>query len=200
MRALERAIAFCQSTLSYGRVQEPPPDRKPVALEPLVEEVRETLGARARRAGALDQRGRARARWSMPTPTSCFRVLLNLARNAAAGAGKPRAPNDPGARSGPHHRPARGRGGGDRGVRHRPGHLRARRARICSRRSRARPAPAAPGSASPSPPSWCAPMAARSAWSKAPSARPSALTIPDRAVELNARRGERTRATAPDRV
>ena len=30
MRALERAIAFCQSTLSYGRAQEPPPDRKPV--------------------------------------------------------------------------------------------------------------------------------------------------------------------------
>ena len=31
MRALERAIAFCQSTLSYGRAQELPPDRKPVA-------------------------------------------------------------------------------------------------------------------------------------------------------------------------
>ena len=28
MLALERAIAFCQSTLSYGRVQEPPPDRR----------------------------------------------------------------------------------------------------------------------------------------------------------------------------
>src|SRR5438105_6209635 len=44
MRALERAIAFCQSTLSYGRVQEPPPERHKVALEPLVESVRETLG------------------------------------------------------------------------------------------------------------------------------------------------------------
>ena len=71
MRALERAIAFCQSTLSYGRVQEPPPDRRTLALEPLVEDVRETLGARSRRAGALDQRGRARPRWSMPIPTSC---------------------------------------------------------------------------------------------------------------------------------
>ena len=28
MRALERAIAFCQSTLSYGRLQEPPPEQK----------------------------------------------------------------------------------------------------------------------------------------------------------------------------
>src|SRR5438067_1111826 len=44
MVALERAIAFCQSTLSYGRVQEPPPDRRPVSLELLVEDVRETLG------------------------------------------------------------------------------------------------------------------------------------------------------------
>ena len=46
MRALERAIAFCQSTLSYGRVQEPPPDRRPVAVEALVEEVHETLALR----------------------------------------------------------------------------------------------------------------------------------------------------------
>src|ERR671935_29474 len=43
MRSLERAIAFCQSTLSYGQAQEPPPDRRMVPLEPLVEEVRETL-------------------------------------------------------------------------------------------------------------------------------------------------------------
>ena len=33
MRALERAIAFCESTLSYGRAQEPPPDRRAIALE-----------------------------------------------------------------------------------------------------------------------------------------------------------------------
>src|SRR6202040_682937 len=44
MRVLERAIAFCESSLSYGRAQEPPPDRRPIALEPLVEEVHETLG------------------------------------------------------------------------------------------------------------------------------------------------------------
>ena len=82
MRALERAIAFCQSTLSYGRAQEPPPDRRPVALEPLVEEVRETLGL------APDC---ARSRWIVAVerglnvdadPDQLFRVLLNLARNA----------------------------------------------------------------------------------------------------------------------
>ena len=44
MQSLERAIAFCQSTLSYGQVREAPPDRKPVRLEGLVEDVRETLG------------------------------------------------------------------------------------------------------------------------------------------------------------
>src|SRR6202044_629805 len=37
MQALERAIAFCQSTLSYGRAQEPPPGRRRTALEPCVE-------------------------------------------------------------------------------------------------------------------------------------------------------------------
>src|SRR5438132_2285142 len=43
MRSLERAIELCQSTLSYGRAQEPPPQRKAIDLEALVEEVRETL-------------------------------------------------------------------------------------------------------------------------------------------------------------
>ena len=81
MLALERAIAFCQSTLSYGRVQEPPPDRRLIALEPLVEDVRETLG--------LD--GGTPVRWIAAVergltvdadPDQLFRILLNLARNA----------------------------------------------------------------------------------------------------------------------
>jgi signal transduction histidine kinase len=93
MRALERAIAFCQSTLSYGRVQEPPPDRRPVALEALVEEVRETLGL-----GAMAQIG-----WIVDIERGLIvdadhdqllRVLLNLTRNAAQ-ALEARAPNDP---------------------------------------------------------------------------------------------------------
>jgi hypothetical protein len=81
MRALERAIAFCQSTLSYGRAQEPPPDRRPTELQPCVEEVRDTLG--------LDPE--ARIRWISAVergltvdadPDQLFRVLLNLVRNA----------------------------------------------------------------------------------------------------------------------
>jgi signal transduction histidine kinase len=81
MLALERAIAFCQSTLSYGRVQEPPPDRRLISLELLVEDVRETLG--------LDSS--APVRWVTAIergltvdadPDQLFRILLNLARNA----------------------------------------------------------------------------------------------------------------------
>ncbi|HZW74357.1 MAG TPA: hypothetical protein VFF43_12455, partial [Caldimonas sp.] len=81
MRALERAIAFCQSTLSYGRVQEPPPDRRAIALEPLVAEVRETLGldrdAPVRWIGAVE-----RGLVVDADPDQLFRILLNLARNA----------------------------------------------------------------------------------------------------------------------
>ena len=94
MRALERAIAFCQSTLSYGRAQEPPPDRRSLALEPLVEEVRETLGlepeAPIRWIGAVE-RGLA----VDADPDQLFRILLNLARNAVQ-ALESRDPNDPG--------------------------------------------------------------------------------------------------------
>src|SRR3984893_5928787 len=44
MQALERAIAFCQSTLSYGRAQEPAPDRRTVMVRDVVDEVRDTIG------------------------------------------------------------------------------------------------------------------------------------------------------------
>ncbi len=94
MRSLERAIAFCQSTLSYGQVKEAPPDRRPVVLEGLVEEVRETLGLAAdtpvRWVGAVERGLHVDA-----DPDQLFRVILNLARNAMQ-ALEARAPNDPG--------------------------------------------------------------------------------------------------------
>src|SRR4029077_20563066 len=78
MRSLERAIAFCQSTLSYGQVQEPPPDRRPVALDSLIEDVRETLGlspeSAVRWVGAVERGLRVDA-----DPDQLFRVILNLA-------------------------------------------------------------------------------------------------------------------------
>ena len=94
MRALERAIDFCQSTLSYGRAQEPPPDRKMIGLAALVEEVRETLD--------LDRPG-SRIGWVSAVERGLMvdadhdqllRVLNNLARNAVQ-ALETRAPNDP---------------------------------------------------------------------------------------------------------
>jgi hypothetical protein len=81
MRALERAIAFCQSTLSYGAAQEPPPERKTVDVESLIEEVHEALGL------TLD----VPIRWIVAVERGLtmeadhdqmFRVLVNVARNA----------------------------------------------------------------------------------------------------------------------
>ena len=81
MIALERAIAFCQSTLSYGAAQEAPPERKPIAVEPLIEEVHEALGL------SLD----VPVRWIVAVERGLtvdadhdqlFRVIVNLARNA----------------------------------------------------------------------------------------------------------------------
>jgi signal transduction histidine kinase len=92
LRALERAIELCQSTLSYGRAQEAPPVRKMVALEPLVEDVRENLGLQ----------GQDNIGWIVSIERGIeldadhdqlFRVLLNLARNAVQ-ALTARAPND----------------------------------------------------------------------------------------------------------
>ena len=82
MRSLERAIAFCQSTLSYGKVQEPAPDRRLVAVEPAVAEVRETAGlspdASITWVAAIERGLKIDA-----DPDQLFRVLLNLVRNAA---------------------------------------------------------------------------------------------------------------------
>lgn len=92
VRTLERAIEFCQSTLSYGRAQEAPPDRRMVPLEPLVEEVRETLGLNPESSigwiVSIDRGLEMDA-----DHDHMFRVLLNLARNAMQ-ALEARAPNN----------------------------------------------------------------------------------------------------------
>ena len=94
MASLERAIAFCQSTLSYGQVREPAPDRRAVPVEALIDDVRETLGlgpeSAVRFVGAVERNLRVDA-----DPDQLFRVILNLARNSLQ-ALEARAPNDPG--------------------------------------------------------------------------------------------------------
>ncbi len=82
MRSLERAIAFCQSTLSYGKAQEATPDRRFIQVEPVVNEVRDSLGLGAGgRIAWIDvvERGLV----IDADPDQLFRVMLNLVRNAA---------------------------------------------------------------------------------------------------------------------
>ncbi len=82
MRSLERAIAFCQSTLSYGRAQEAAPDRRLIPVEPVVVEVRETAGL-ANDASITWISAIERGLTVDADPDQLFRVLLNLVRNAA---------------------------------------------------------------------------------------------------------------------
>jgi signal transduction histidine kinase len=81
LETLDRAIAFCQSTLSYGKAVELPPERRLVAVAPLVDDARELLGLG----------GDERVGWIESIepgltidadPDQLARVLLNLARNA----------------------------------------------------------------------------------------------------------------------
>lgn len=82
MRSLERAIAFCQSTLSYGRAQEAEPDRRMVPVEPVVAEVRESAGL-ATDASITWVAAIERGLTVDADADQLFRVLLNLVRNAA---------------------------------------------------------------------------------------------------------------------
>ncbi len=79
--ALDRAIAYTQSTMAYGKTQEAPPERRLIQLHKLVGEVGETLSVETR----------AGLRWEnlVPQgleidadPDQLFRVLVNLCRNA----------------------------------------------------------------------------------------------------------------------
>jgi signal transduction histidine kinase len=90
MRSLERAIAFCQSTLSYGRAQEAAPDRRMILVDPVVVEVRESAGL-ASDASIAWISAIERGLTIDADPDHLFRVLLNLVRNAAqALEGRPR--------------------------------------------------------------------------------------------------------------
>ena len=86
MRTLERAVAYCQSTLSYGRAQEAPPERRLVAVEAVVREVCEQLDI-----ASPGQAASGQITWVNAIehgllvdadPEHLFRILLNLARNA----------------------------------------------------------------------------------------------------------------------
>lgn len=79
--ALDRAIAFTQSTLAYGRAREAPPARRLIRLDRLVDEVADSLGLVGHPAIAFEN--------AVPEglevdadPDQLYRILNNLGRNA----------------------------------------------------------------------------------------------------------------------
>lgn len=93
MATLDRAIAYAEQTLAYGRAQEAPPQRRKVDVAELLEELRETLdlhdGSNLGWAPAVE-----RGLMIDADPDQLLRVLINLVRNSVQ-ALKSRAPNDP---------------------------------------------------------------------------------------------------------
>jgi signal transduction histidine kinase len=90
---LDRAIAYAEQTLAYGRAQEAPPQRRKVDVAELLEELRE----------ALDLTDAAKIGWVPAVergldvdadPDQLLRVLINLVRNSMQALAA-RAPNDP---------------------------------------------------------------------------------------------------------
>ena len=70
MATLDRAISFCEATLAYGRAAERRPERRPVPLKPLVEELGDLTAPRARAWGSCSTPTFPTASWSTPTATS----------------------------------------------------------------------------------------------------------------------------------
>ena len=78
---LDRAIAFCRSTLAYGSVREAPPERRLLNVARLVSEVADVLGLKDHPRIGLDLRIPGDLEIDAD-PDQLFRVLLNLSRNA----------------------------------------------------------------------------------------------------------------------
>jgi signal transduction histidine kinase len=79
---LDRAIAFCQSTLAYGRARERAPERRLISLRRMVEEVAEILGLSAEGGTVLFANDVPDGLEVDADPDQLFRVLVNLVRNA----------------------------------------------------------------------------------------------------------------------
>lgn len=80
--ALDRAIAYCQTTLAYGRAREAAPARRLIVLHRLVDEVADALGLAGHPVIRFENKVPADLE-ADADPEQLFRVLLNLCRNAA---------------------------------------------------------------------------------------------------------------------
>jgi len=80
--SLDRAMALATSTLRYGRADERTPERRRIALKPLIEEAGESVIAegaeRVRFSNGIDPTLTVNA-----DPEQLYRMILNLVRNAA---------------------------------------------------------------------------------------------------------------------
>lgn len=83
LETLDRAIAFCQATLAYGKAQEQTPRLGPIALLMLVNDVGEQLALSPDSVPALQVEIPSSLRVSAD-PDHLHRVLTNLLRNARA--------------------------------------------------------------------------------------------------------------------
>ena len=79
--ALDRAIAFAQSTLAYGKPNEAAPDRRLVRLAMVVNDVADVLGLGGHSLIEFDNRVPPDLEVDAD-PDQLFRVLMNLCRNA----------------------------------------------------------------------------------------------------------------------
>lgn len=80
---LDRAIAFCQTTLAYGKAQERAPDIVPVRLESLVDEIADQLMLNAESEPSLIVKVPAELVLHAD-PDHLTRIITNLLRNAKA--------------------------------------------------------------------------------------------------------------------
>ena len=90
--ALDRAITFCQTTLSYGRAEERLPVLRPIQLAPMIEEIIEQQG------GDEDnfikfERGHGLEHFVFADEEHLYRILTNLVRNARAALETVETPN-----------------------------------------------------------------------------------------------------------
>jgi signal transduction histidine kinase len=78
---LDRAIAYCQTTLAYGRAREEAPARRLVALDRLVDDVAEVMGLKTHAAITFENLVPPGLEIDAD-PDQLFRVLVNLCRNS----------------------------------------------------------------------------------------------------------------------
>ena len=81
VRAIDRAVAYTEGVLAYGRAHEPPPSRRIVRLAQLVDEVHGMLGLPAD--SDIEFLNKVDAQMEVDADAEqLFRVLINLCRNA----------------------------------------------------------------------------------------------------------------------